>query len=565
MTVGVRIAAARAVLAIAFAIGAIAQPTSQTPAQITHPGEVASRPATGDASDGTARIDGHVTGADGSPLLNARVVLTDTLTGQTRSEVSDEDGHYLFDKLPAGTYEASASKMGYVSVDFGAPRAHEPGRRLAVGDDESVGRVDFTLPRVGAIVGRVADENGDPVQGAVATAYATRFANGRRALVVQGTSRPTDDLGRFRIYGLQPGGYVIAAAAAATGVYRLPGYARAFYPGSPSLGDAQPVELSTGDDAAGVEVRLTPGRSATVSGSAETPDGRPFTERVTVALTRRSSALEDAAVPARPSPDGTFTIQNLSPGEYVLKASRLTPGGLQFAEQFLNVDGDLRGVALHLAGGSRVSGRIAFEGDASRASPRDVAFMFQSVDTDQSPEPGSFRARINDDWTFEYSGLFGPMLIRPTARGDWLLKSIRANGVDVTDTPIAFGRGEQSLGDVEVIFTSRGARLSASVADGRGRPAPVCSAIVFSTDRRRWDRFTRFVKTTRCDPDGTITVRGLPGGDYYVVTTDRTIGSDEGGGWQDPAYLESLIPAASRVTLTEGQTTSATLRIATAR
>jgi hypothetical protein len=553
---------ANVLLAAALACGSIAGAVAQSATQVTRPGETAAGTTIDDDAEGTARVDGHVTGADGSPVPSAHVVLMNVLTGRTLSLDTNVDGGYQFEKVPAGLYEASAKKTGYVSLEFGGGRVRDVALRFTVRDGESVGRVDFTLPRVGAIVGRVADENGDPVQGAIATAYAVQFVNGRRALVPQATSRATDDLGRFRLFGLQPGRYLISAAAAPTGAYRLPGYLRSFYPASSSPGAAQPVDLATGDDVAGVEVRLTPGATGRVSGLAETAEGRPFTERITIAPTVRSSIVDDVSGAARPSPEGAFAFQNLSPGEYVIKASTFTSNGMQFAEQFVDVEGDLRPVALRLAGGSRVTGRISFEGDASRARPKDFAFMFQSVDPDQSPTPGSFRAKIQDDWTFDYNGLFGPMLMRPSGRAEWLLKSIRVNGVDVIDTPIAFGRADQSLSGVDVVFTNRGAQLSAAVADGQGRPASICNAVVFSTDRLRWDRFTRFVKTTRCDPDGTITVRGLPSGDYYVLATDRPIAPDDRGTSLDPAYLESLIPAATHVTLAEGQTTSAALRIA---
>jgi hypothetical protein len=42
---------------------------------------------------------------------------------------------------------------------------------------------------------------------------------------------------------------------------------------------------------------------------------------------------------------------------------------------------------------------------------------------------------------------------------------------------------------------------------------------------------------------------------------DRILESEGSGEWQDPAVLEALTSRASRVTLTEGQSVSAALRL----
>ena len=76
------------------------------------------------------------------------------------------------------------------------------------------------------------------------------------------------------------------------------------------------------------------------------------------------------------------------------------------------------------------------------------------------PAPGAARL---DDWNFEYIGLFGPLLIRPVAGPDWLVKSVRTGGADFTDTPMPFGRQDQSLTDVEVVMTDRGAEANGTV------------------------------------------------------------------------------------------------------
>ena len=61
-------------------------------------------------------------------------------------------------------------------------------------------------------------------------------------------------------------------------------------------------------------------------------------------------------------------------------------------------------------------------------------------------------------------------------------------------------------------------------------------------------------------PDGAFTLTGLPSGSYYAstVTAIPTGGKDA---WQDPQFLESLIPGASTIMVVEGQKAVLALRL----
>ena len=110
-------------------------------------------------------------------------------------------------------------------------------------------------------------------------------------------------------------------------------------------------------------------------------------------------------------------------------------------------------------------------------------------------------------------------------------------------------------------MTNRGAEAAGTVTDARGQTVPGCTVLVFAADRDRWQRYSRFVKAARCEGDGTFSVRGLPTAEYFVAAVDRLEGSDTSGEWEDPAVLESLLPYASRVSLSEGQFTSTSLKL----
>ena len=488
--------------------------------------------------------------------------MVDGATRRSIGEATDADGRFEFKEVPAGTYTVTARKTGFATMEFGQRRTTDPGKRIKVADAETVERIDLTLPAASAMTGRVIDENGDPVEGASVSIYTMTIVHGRRRLIASGAERRTDDLGRFRLFNINPGEYVISAAAATTGQHRMPGYAATYYPGAHSLADAEVVAVKTGDDLSALDLRLTPGRAAKVAGSVLDSTGQPLDGAVLLDASRRSGVLAGPAIRGRPQADGRFEFLNIAPGDYVLQALGRSRGGIEFGTRFLVVgEDDVTGLMLQTSVGSHVSGRITLEGGRSRVLPRDFQFNFQTMNEDASPDPGTYRAKINDDWTFEYDGLFGSLLMRPAGRPEWLLRSIRVNGVDVTDTALPFGRLDDSLTDVEVVLTNRGADVTGAAVDPRGQLGAPYTVIVCPVDRELWTRHSRFVKAARAEPDGTFTVRGLPTAEYFVAALDRVQMADGSGEWQEPAFLESLVPLATRVALEEGRTGSASPRL----
>jgi Carboxypeptidase regulatory-like domain len=539
--------------AMALALSGQTQPATQT---TQRPGEPTRRPATGLRAD-TAVIRGRITTVDGRPIAQAEVTVSAPLQ-QPRRETTDADGRYEARGLAADAYTISVSKSGFATTEFGQRRASYPGRRVNVGDGEVLEHIDLVLPRAGTITGRVSDENGDPVMGATVSLLEARFVNGRRRLVESGNRRRTNDLGRFRLYGVQPGRYVLVAAAAPAGPYRMPGYAPSYYPGAASASDAQPVTIGAADDLSSIEIRLMPGHGVRVAGTVRDASGQPFRGRVRLAGSDRAGALAPPAVEVAAQADGAFEFDGVAPGEYVLQTT--FPGS--FASAWISVaDANVTGIVMTATIGSTVKGHITFEGTPVRVRPQDFQFNFVQTDLDLGPPPGVYRAKIDDDFSFQYVGLFGPLLIRPAGGAAWMLKSVRAGGVDITDTPTLFGTRDQSLADVEVILTNRGPGVSGTVTDGRGHAVESCTAIAFTADRARWGRQSRFIKAAPCGPQGTFSIPGLPESEYLVAAVDRIQGANGTGEWQDPDVLESLVVDAAKVTLADGQTATVSAKL----
>jgi hypothetical protein len=167
----------------------------------------------------TATVRGRIVRADtGAPLGGARVWLTATSGRSPAPTTSDRDGGFELAGVPGGSFRLSASKTGYVTMQFGQQRAQQPGQLIDVTEGQVVESSQVRLPRSGVVTGQMLDGHGDPVIGAAVQLLRPEFAGGRRRLIggIAATDL-TDERGEFRIYGIPPGSYVFQSAACAAG------------------------------------------------------------------------------------------------------------------------------------------------------------------------------------------------------------------------------------------------------------------------------------------------------------------------------------------------------------
>jgi len=217
--------------------------------QVIRPGQVARD--TQQEPTGTAMIRGRVLSAEtGSPLRRAQVRLSSPELRGGRVVTSDADGRYEFRDLPAGRYTMTASKGGYVSLQFRQRRAFEQGTPIELLDQQVIDKADFSLPRGSAITGRILDEFGEPVADAFVQVMRYSYVNGRRQLTPSGRGGQTNDLGLYRIFGLPPGEYYVSAMVRGLemlslemgmtgGLAETASYAPTYYPGTASPAEAQ--------------------------------------------------------------------------------------------------------------------------------------------------------------------------------------------------------------------------------------------------------------------------------------------------------------------------------------
>src|SRR5262245_15464070 len=110
-------------------VGLIAQGPLPAPGGPNLPGPAVQRPqpsaptrdnaAAMAPQTGTAKILGRVLTADTSaPLRRAQVRITAAEQRVVKTATTDADGKYQFSDLPAGRYNVSVTRNGYVSLSF---------------------------------------------------------------------------------------------------------------------------------------------------------------------------------------------------------------------------------------------------------------------------------------------------------------------------------------------------------------------------------------------------------------------------------------------------------------
>jgi protocatechuate 3,4-dioxygenase beta subunit len=627
-------------LAVAVASPAVAQPPGGRGAgrgggrgQGPPPDAGQPRDARGNAEPiaaGTAAIAGTVVvAATGQPARRARVTLNATQGGGARTAMTDEEGRYAFTNLGAGRYTLSVSKTGHVGIIYGQTRPGRPGTPIQLTDGQKFA-ASLQLPRGGVITGAVVDEYGEATPGTQVRVMRYVVQGGRRTLQQSG-SGATDDRGIYRVYGLQPGEYIVSAvprnsgpgvdtgrlqaelaqvreqvagamsdafaardlAARAMALQgqvpqqeeQATGYAPVYFPGTVSAAQAGAIALGLGEERASVDFQLQRVAMARIDGTVVNSTGQA-TDNVQITLSDPSAPTAGAiSMATRADAEGRFHLANVPPGSYRLIARAavgqgggrgggplggmrpLGPGSTAtrlWGSVDVPVDGrNLGNVLVTLQQGLTVTGRIAFQGTTVQPPADLTRLRVNLLPADPASGPGMM---MNAAGIVDASGKFTiasvvPGLYRLNAGGagnGWYLDSATIDGQDTLDVPFEVRPGTAPSAGV-ITFTDRQSQLTGTITNQRGQPAPEQTLILYPADERLWVPQSRRIRSTRPSTDGVFTFTGLPPGDYKLVAMVDV----ETGAWFDPAFLQQIDAASTRISINDGEKKVQNLQIST--
>jgi protocatechuate 3,4-dioxygenase beta subunit len=402
-------------------------------------------------------------------------------------------------------------------------------------------------------------------------------------------------------------------------------YAPVYYPGTTTPSGAATVALGIGEERAGVDFQLQLVQTSRIQGVVINANGTATPQRVQISLMPAKSGMPSIPGLGNESTsagvDGKFQFTGVAPGQYTVMAratirevdpndpnaaaagrgGRGGRGGGQgqvsevlWAAADVQVSGqDVTGLALNLAPGMTITGRVAFDGstppptDLTRVRVALVPRGQQMADVGGIPPaqvdatgrftmhgvvPGTYSIQANaagggggqrgggpGGVAFGGAGGRGGAATAGAAgpTGQWVVKSAVAAGRDALDFPLEIAPN-QDISGITVTFTDQQQELSGSLQDAMGRPTADYTIIVFPTDNRYWVPQSRRIQSARPDTAGKFTVRGLPPGEYRLTAVTDV----ETGEWYDPAFLTQLQSASIPITLTPGEKKVQDLKVA---
>jgi hypothetical protein len=502
---------------------------------------------------GTAVIKGHVRSADGRPLRRTAIAVRGPGLTNGRTASTGLDGEYEIHELPAGRYTITASRGGYLRAEHGQRQYGEQGTPLDVGDGAVLEAIDFTMERAGVVSGRVVDELAEPVANAQVWLQQTRFYEGRRKLVPLASAR-TDDTGLYRIASIAPGEYLVVSYFRETWTSddnkQTLGYAPSYFPSTATPSEAQRVKVVAGQEAGGIDITLIAGRAAAISGTVTAMDGAPLAG-ASVSLAQEISgpfgSLMSMITSSRAGPDGTFTVRNIPPGEYQLRATgSVADRAPETASMTVSLSGrDLEGIVLGVNRGGLVTGRLVT--DTGAPLPRGALRVITSSATFE-PSMGSSPSKEDGlaaaDGTFARRAPAGPAFIRASGMPPgWALKQVVIAGRDSTETPVDI-QPEQTIADMTVVISNRLPSVTGRLAGAREAAGTV---LLVPAAPALWFEASGALRSARPDRTGGFTFDNVRPGDYLIVAVDRM------ETWQlnDPEFLAPLREKAKRISVAE--------------
>jgi carboxypeptidase family protein len=514
------------------------------------------------AAPSIATVDGSVVNKmSGAPIRNAHVIYTLTSSGaRASSPVStdtDVEGHFTLQLAP-GTYRLWVERNGFARQVYGALSPAGEGTDLTLAPGQQVHQLAFRLVPLGAIAGRILDDDGEPLQGVGIQALRFSYANGRRQLVsVSGTS--SNDRGEYRIFGLRAGRYLLRASMPGSPMSRpfesgalVPevqdSYAAIYFPGTPDVDSASPISLAEGGELTDVDFRLHKIRAATVRGHLVSASGKFSSSQIQVVLAHNdagfASFIDRVSAFVDPA-SGRFEIHGVSPGSYILIASQLF-AGRSFGGRIpveVSQASPPEDVALPLTPALEITGAVEVEG-APRGTLQNLSVRLSSSEgLALGPEPFD---KVAADGTFRLAGVtpgLWMVALEPLPEGLWLKTESFANN-DAIGGEINISEGGR--GQLRILLAADGAQISGTVGKD-GQPSTATVVLVPAAPELRGSRF--LYRVTHTTEHGLFALQNVRPGSYKLFAFQEIEPFD----WLDPDLLRTVEGSAAPVAIGPGE------------
>jgi hypothetical protein len=520
-----------------------------------------------------ARVSGVVLNdATGSPLSRVRVFLKSISNEAPSIAVeADDHGRFVIPEASPGKFSISAQRDGYLPANEARQGSSRLPAVIQLDSGQHLRDVTFRLKPWSVIAGRVRFSDAEPAIGVLVQAYKDAFLRGKRSFGMVAATR-TNDRGEYRIAGLKPGSYYIAASydrplspeyekqdPVDENGKRLPrfGYSTTFYPTAQRLADATSVSVASAQEIDGLEVFLQPVRTVNIRG-AIVSGLTGMTLKAPVVSLRRLSADERSSInaPIEVKPAGAgFEIRGVAAGPYLLVADTMENNRRLFARvPLLVTDEDIDDLRVLLEPEREWKGSIRIAG-----APNLNASLFRVTLEPRSDLNPTASADVGPRGDFSITVVPGEIydVFVANLPDDFYIESIRLAGHDIGRDGVSGSQAAPAV-PLEITVSSRGGVVAGRVFDAAGKLSSGATVMMVPDPA---DGRPQFFKTGYADRYGLFHVRGLAPGDYTAFAYYDEPPCE----FYDPAALSACRSKGTRVNVNEAAQTLLGVRLIESR
>jgi len=518
------------------------------------------------------------------------------------STMTDSSGRFALKDVPTGSYRLTITANGFVKQEL----------PIRVVGDQTMKDVVLRMTRTGTVSGRVTDDAGWNSIGAEVQVVSVAWnAQGQKTLVPVSTTR-VDDRGEYRLFGLTPGRYYLAAGTLGRPLYQLvyntywggaPGsslrppnsnvieqlYGVMFYPGVADLKDAAPIDVQPGADIPGMDLVVPRQEPHQVRG--RVVDARTGQSMTSAFITLAQLNFRDEVVISMPAGGGGlagstgevydpakgFELLSVSPGWFIItaepgeaagplpaRASKLFPSA--FAVYNLT-NSDINDVVLTIEDPMSIGGRVVVDGQLPSTVPG-----LDRMKVGMAPMDGPFERWLGAACSQTTSSTNIRCIPMPRsqpvqANGTFQVQNMKRGRFRVTldSVPadyyvkeIRFDKNDilntplQFAGPVpepmEVILSAAAGQIAGSVGSPNAQVV-----LIPDTNRTRIDLF----RTATTDASGRFTLRGITPGDYKIYAWEAI----EPYAYFDPDFVQRAQSSGRAVRVTESDRLTIDLKL----
>lgn len=454
---------------------------------------------------------------------------------------TDSSGNFQA-RVDAGRYAMAVTRNGYAQQTAGQLGSAKAASIITLACGVDTAGIRFLMTPQGLITGTLVDEDNEPVANAIVEAFNDRAVLPGVRIRAAGSAR-TDDLGKYRIFGLGAGRYFVRAQLAeeyvtlTTPEKQQTSYAPIYYPGTNHAAAATPIQVTSGQE---IEADIAMFKVPTVHISGKVRSDYPIGGPPRLIAypgdhpswdpgERRGVIAEDKT--------GRWGLEDLQPGPYTLVCDRIDHGVRLGARQVVNVGTkNIDNVEVTLNRYPDLAGKVTVEGGGKVPSgirvslqPRQLVASIGYAGAQVSPEGEFLLTAISPD--------LSDIRVSNLPAG-YFVKSVILSGHEVSESGIELGLGGSR--EVGVVISPNGATLEGNVAGDEDKPSAGATVVLVPDPEHRQLKSRYYTATA--DQNGRFAASGIHPGEYTVVA------------WDSAESLDDAAPDTLEVAEKEGQT-----------